>query len=111
MSEHDEQVAVVEWCDLNGIPVFAIPNGGMRCKRTAALLKAEGVKAGVPDLFIPLPKGGYAGLFVEMKDVDGRKPRPSQMQWLETLNANGYAAYWAKGAAQAIDLICRYSSL
>ncbi len=29
MSEHDEQVAVVEWCDLNGIPVFAIPNGGM----------------------------------------------------------------------------------
>ena len=41
MSEHDEQVAVVEWCDLNGIPVFAIPNGGMRCKRTAALLKAE----------------------------------------------------------------------
>ena len=41
MSEHDEQVAVVEWCDLNGIPVFAIPNGGMRHKRTAARLKAE----------------------------------------------------------------------
>lgn len=51
MSEHDQQVAVVEWYDLNGIPVFAIPNGGIRHKRTAAMLKAEGVKAGVPDLF------------------------------------------------------------
>ena len=27
MSEHDEQVAVVEWCDLNGIPVFAMHEG------------------------------------------------------------------------------------
>ncbi len=111
MSEHDQQVAVVDWCDLNGIPVFAIPNGGMRCKRTAAMLKAEGVKAGVPDLFIPLPKGGYAGLFVEMKDINGRKPRESQMQWLDLLNANGYAAYWAKGAEAAIRLIESYASL
>ena len=87
MSEHDQQVAVVEYCDAKGYPVFAIPNGGMRHKRTAAMLKAEGVKAGVPDLFLPVPKGGYCGLFVEMKDVNGRKPRQSQMEWLLLLNA------------------------
>ncbi len=58
MSEHDQQVAVVEWCDLKGIPVFAIPNGGMRHKRTVArrcatyrLLFGLGIRthAGVPD--------------------------------------------------------------
>lgn len=111
MSEHDQQVAVVDWCDAHGIPVFAIPNGGLRSKRTAAMLKAEGVKAGVPDLFIPLPRGEFAGLFCEMKDVKGRPPRKSQMEWLELLNAQGYAAYWAKGAEQAIQLIQSYVSL
>ena len=111
MSEHDQQVAVVDWCDAHGIPVFAIPNGGLRSKRTAAMLKAEGVKAGVPDLFIPVPKGEFAGLFVEMKDIKGRPPRKSQMEWLELLNSQGYAAYWAKGAEQAIKLIRQYVSL
>lgn len=111
MSEHDQQVAVIEYCDAKGVPVFAIPNGGLRHKRTAAMLKAEGVRAGVPDLFVPVPNGGYCGLFIEMKDVNGRKPRESQMQWLEALNARGYAAYWAKGAEKAIRLIDAYLSL
>lgn len=46
---------------------FAIPNGGLRDKITAAKLKHEGVKSGVPDVFLPLPCRDYAGLFVEMK--------------------------------------------
>lgn len=111
VSEHDQQVAVVEWCEAQGIPVFAIPNGGLRHKHTAAMLRAEGVRPGVPDLFVPVPKGDYAGLFVEMKDVNGRKPRQSQMEWLDLLNANGYAAYWARGADEAIRLLERYMAL
>lgn len=110
MSEHDQQVTVIQYCEARGIPVFAIPNGGLRSKRTAAMLKAEGVKAGVPDLFVPVPVEGYAGLFIEMKDVDGRPPRKSQMEWLDLLNSEGYAAYWARGADQAISLIDRYLS-
>lgn len=111
MSEHDQQVAVVDWCDVQGIPVFAIPNAARRSHQLAAYMKAEGLKAGVPDLFIPVPKGEYAGLFIEMKDIKGRPPRKSQMEWLELLNAQGYAAYWAKGAEQAIKLIQQYVSL
>lgn len=111
MSEHDEQVTVVQWCDLHCIPVFAIPNGGMRHKHTAQELKAEGVRAGVPDLFLPVARGGYHGLFIEMKDVNGRPPRKSQMQWLGDLNAQGYAAYCARGADAAIRLIDRYMSM
>ncbi len=44
-----------------------IPNGGERNLAVAGKLKAEGVKAGVWDLFLPLPRGGYHGLYIEMK--------------------------------------------
>ena len=57
MSEADEQRVVVEWCDWMRIPVFHIPNGGSRHKAEAARLKAQGVKAGVPDLCIPVARG------------------------------------------------------
>lgn len=52
MSEADEQQAVVEWCDLKGVPIFHIPNGGFRHPAEAKHLKAQGVKAGVPDLCV-----------------------------------------------------------
>ena len=48
--------------------MFAIPNGGFRDKITAAKLKAEGVKKGVPDIFLPVTIApAYAGLFIELK--------------------------------------------
>lgn len=46
---------------------FAIPNGGHRDKITAARMKAEGAKAGVWDIFLPVPNGRWHGLFIEMK--------------------------------------------
>lgn len=47
--------------------VFAVPNGGLRDKITAAKLKHEGVKSGVPDIMVPITCQAYAGLFIEMK--------------------------------------------
>jgi len=46
--------------------------GGQRTKKTQGILKAEGCKAGVSDIFIALPKGGYAGLWLEVKVEKGR---------------------------------------
>ena len=50
---------------------FAVPNGGSRDKREAAIMKAEGITAGVSDLILNIPAGKYTQLAIEMKDVKG----------------------------------------
>lgn len=72
MSEADEQAAVVAYCDLKRVPCFHIPNGGSRNKAEAANLKRQGVKAGAPDLCVPVPSGSKHGLFIEMKAGEGK---------------------------------------
>lgn len=106
-SEHAEQCAVVEYCRLRRYPVFAIPNGGSRNKAEAARLKAEGVSAGVPDLFLPVPNRLYHGLFVEMKYGKGRTS-PAQNDWLALLRKNGYDAQVCYGADAAMERIDAY---
>lgn len=68
--EHNLQVECVRWFRYaypNAI-LYAIPNGGYRTKTTARLMHAEGVLRGIPDLHLPIPKGGYASLYIEMKN-------------------------------------------
>lgn len=50
---------------------FAVSNGGARNAWTAKILKDEGVRAGVSDLILLIPKHGYAGLLIETKKPDG----------------------------------------
>lgn len=69
--EHDLQVAIARALRSHcPYPWFAVPNGGHRHIRTAAKLKAEGVRRGVPDLCFVLPGGRFAGL--ELKAKHGR---------------------------------------
>ncbi len=114
MSEHDEQVALFEWAawqvNLGVEPLkwlFAIPNGGLRNKVTASKLKAEGVKAGVPDVMLPFPSQNYNGLFIEMK-FGNNKPTPKQIEWLEWLNGMNYKAKIAYGFEEAKQIIENY---
>lgn len=100
-------MAVVEWCDRIGVPVFHVPNGGSRNPREAANLKRQGVMAGVPDLCIPLARGGYHGLYVEMKYGKG-KATDNQVAWLKQLRKEGYAAFVCYGADNAIECIRSY---
>ena len=81
-SEHDLQVQCINWFRYSYTKLapllFAIPNGGWRNATTAAKLKAEGVVAGVPDLFLAVPHGEFHGLWIEMKN--GKAGRLSQAQ-------------------------------
>ena len=111
MTEAQEQRTVIEYCEWKRIPVFHVPNGGQRNIHTAAQLKKQGVKAGVPDLFFPVAKQNYHGLFVEMKRTKGGTVSKHQQKWLDLLNANGYRAVVCHGAGEAIREINRYFSV
>ena len=89
--------------------IFAIPNGGDRHKAVAVKLKAEGVKAGVPDLCLPVPRGSFHGLFVEMKPLKPkRNPLDKQKWWLNELSKQGYDTYCCRGHHAAITVIQGY---
>ena len=110
-SEHDQQVALFVWANANldRYPVlrwmFAVPNGGHRHPAVAGKLKAEGVKAGVLDIHLPAPRGGFYGLWLEMKAGKNR-PTAEQLLWMDYLKSAGYCVrlcYSAKDAQKAIE--------
>lgn len=91
--------------------LFAVPNGGWRAPKTAAKLKAEGAKPGVPDLVLPVARGGYFGLFVEMKRVAHGTASASQRAWHARLGAEGYRVELCRGAEAAQAAILAYLAL
>ena len=102
-----EQSKVISYCMLHNYPVFHIPNGGSRNKLEAANLKKQGVQAGVPDLFFPVARWGYHGLFIEMK-AGRNKTTQAQEKWLNLLAKNEYVARVCYGFIEAISLIDWY---
>jgi hypothetical protein len=68
--------------------LFAVPNGGKRGIREAAIMKAEGVVSGVADLLLLVPKGGYNALAIEMK-TDKGKQNENQKLWQEDFEKSG----------------------
>lgn len=116
MSEHDEQVALFEWVEVakRKYPVLellhAIPNGGHRHIAVAKKLKKEGVKAGVPDVCLPVPRGPYHGLYIELKAGKGRLSKKQQW-WAEKLSEAGYKAETCWGVMDAINTLKAYINL
>ena len=114
--EANEQSALFEWAGwMRGkYPVldllYHIPNGGSRNEREAANLKRQGVKAGVPDLCLTVARGGYHGLYIEMK-YGKNKPSEHQKRWIDALRAQGYVAEVCYGWHQASELITEYLEL
>jgi len=115
-TEAQEQAAVIEWAAwmAKRIPelrlLYHVPNGGSRNIIEARNLKAQGVKAGVPDLVLPVARGKYHGLYIELKRKGGRVS-DSQKQWLAALRGQGYAAVVCYGAEDARQTIMRYLSV
>lgn len=112
-SESEEQQALFQWAVMmkKRFPelslLYHIPNGGARSKGTAGRLKAEGVKSGVPDVCLPVARGKYHGLYIEMK-VGNNKPTQNQIIWIDALINQGYQAKVCYGWQEASNVIERY---
>jgi hypothetical protein len=111
--ESEEQTAIIEWANImqHRVPELAllyhVPNGGSRNVVEAKRLKAQGVKPGVPDLVLPVARGKYHGLYIELKTLRGRVS-DAQKQWIDALRNQGYAAIVCRGADEAIAMIAKY---
>lgn len=124
--EHAEQAQFFAWARgvyVNGVLVpseaarahpellrlYAVPNGGARSKRTAGMLKMEGVRRGILDIYLDVPRGPYHGFRLELKPV-GRRPTREQLEEIAALTADGYYAAWCIGWERARDHVLTYIS-
>lgn len=115
-SESTEQENVISWCfhheriypELHWI--HHCPNGGSRQKAEAIRLKAQGVKPGVPDLHLPIRKGKYIGLYIEMKYDNGTLQK-TQKEWILAMKAAGHFACVCYGYENAVNVIEEYVKL
>lgn len=90
--------------------MYHIPNEGKRSKSTGARLKAQGLKAGVPDVCLPTAHGGYIGLYIEMK-VEPNRPTENQKKWLRALREAGHMVAVCYSWDEARKLIEEYLRL
>ena len=90
--------------------LYHVPNGGSRKKAEAGRFRAEGVKAGVPDLCLPVARGGFHGLYIELKRQKGSKTSDDQKRWLSELGKQGYFTALCKGWEDAAKVITDYLS-
>jgi hypothetical protein len=88
--------------------VMAIPNGGWRSKKQAALLKRAGVLRGAPDVLVALVRDGWPGLFIEMKKVIGGTVSKDQKIVHLALRSAGYKVEVARGADMAWEIFEEY---
>jgi hypothetical protein len=111
--EADEQTKVFNWAKMYTYMMpelellYHIPNGGCRNKQEAANLKRQGVKAGVPDICLPVARGGYHALYIELK-AGINKTTEKQDKWLIALAKQGNFTRTCYGCDAAINTISRY---
>lgn len=121
--ESNEQKAVIKWarlaqreypclkwlhCSLSGVK--------LRSAQEGARLKAEGMVAGISDIYLPYPNGKYAGLYIEMKkrNIKGQSKgvvSQAQKEFIDYANSVGYKAVVCYGADEAITTIKKYLSV
>lgn len=113
-TESEEQQALFEWAALQygKYPelraLYHIPNEGKRSKAVGARLKKEGMKDGVSDNCLPVKRGQYGSLYIELKRIKGSKVSPEQREWIELMQKVGNAAYICYGWEEAAKKIVEY---
>ena len=113
-TEAQEQTTLFQWAAMmeGRTPelrlLYHCPNGGSRNAIEAARLKAQGVKAGIPDIFLPCARGGFHGLYIELKRQKGGRVSIAQKKAIIALRGQGYRVEVCEGWEQARDVIQEY---
>ena len=113
-TEEEEQILLFSWAKLQASTypelslLYHIPNEGKRSVQAGARLKAAGLSSGVPDICLPVARGGYNSLYIELKRQKGGKLSENQKLWLEKLNKAGSLAVRCNGFEKAKAVILRY---
>jgi len=114
-SEYEVQRDVFEWAEVHSLafPELKLLNASlsgvklpiglaMKCKRS-------GMKKGYPDIYLPVARKGYHGLFIEVK-VGYNKPSPEQLEWKRLLDEQGYRSLVLNGYHAVIEELRDYLS-
>ena len=113
-TESVEQQRLFQWARMQGAAwpelrlMYHIPNEGKRSRVTGARMSAEGLKKGVPDICLPVARGGSHGLYIELKRAKGGRVTPEQIEWLENLKNQGYEVAVCNGWETAAKVIENY---
>ena len=113
-TEAQEQPALFQWVAMmeGRIPELRLmhhcPNGGSRNAIEAHNLRLQGVKAGIPDIFLPVARGGFHGLYIEMKRRKGGRVSVEQKKMLLALRDQGYRTEVCEGWEVAKKTILEY---
>ena len=113
-TEAQEQKALFEWAAYSRRKypqldlMFHIPNGGSRDLIEARHMKEQGVKAGVPDICLPVPSGRYTALYIELKRREKGSVSDEQRGWIAALNRVGCKAVVCRGWEEARRVIEDY---
>lgn len=116
-NEHAEQVALIKWCashvtEYVGLEtIYAVPNAVSDRKRLGYLI-AEGLKGGVSDLVLPIARGQYHALYLELKKRNGgNKGSGKQHSWARAMTHYGNKHVFAWGFKNARQAIIDYYDL
>lgn len=112
--ESDTQCACVRWFRLQYPEfhplLFAVPNGGARNLREGARLKREGVVAGVADLILLMPRGGFHALCIEMKTDEGHQSK-EQKAWQKAVEEQGAKYVVCRSFDDFYNVVTNYISV
>jgi hypothetical protein len=113
-TEAQEQTTLFQWAGMMAGKwpelrlLHHVPNGGGRNPIEARHLKEQGVKSGIPDIFLPCARGGWHGLYIEMKRRKGGRVSIEQKKMILALRNQDYCVEVCQGWEEARDIITAY---
>lgn len=115
LTENQIQAAFFDWLAVHekrfpelGL-FYAIPNGANKSPAARGLFKRTGLKAGVPDVHLPVARAAL-GLWIEFKATKG-KVSEEQARWLNDLFQLGHATHVCRSWTEAADITMDYLNL